>query len=67
MNPMRKDAKEYDWLEDPFNEDKQAEDMLRAQRTRNLGCIAVALVVIVLFFALIIGGFVLFGAVGAGL
>ncbi len=67
MSSMKKDTKDYDWLEDPFNEDKQAEEMLRAQRTRNIGCIAVALVVIILFFAFIIGGFVLFGAMSASL
>ncbi len=57
--------KEYDWLDDPFNEEKQAEDLLRAQRSRNLGCLAVGLIVLGLFLVLIIGGSILIGTISA--
>ncbi len=52
---------EYDWLNDPFDEAKQAADLERARRSRGLGCVlaAVVLVAAVAFLA-----FVVLGAVG---
>ncbi|WP_251212845.1 hypothetical protein [Adlercreutzia murintestinalis] len=56
---MRKD--DYNWLDDPFDEEKQARDLERAQASRNVGCIAGVLAIILIVVALGV-----FGCVAAG-
>lgn len=57
---------EYDWLDDPFNEDKQAEDMEMMKTSGSaklaLGCLVLIVLFVVLVFVL---AFVMFGFAGA--
>lgn len=48
--------REYDWIDDPFDEEKEAKDLLKAKKAHNLGCLVVALVILVLFGLMIFAG-----------
>lgn len=52
--------REYDWLDDPFDDSKNAEALEEARRSRNMGCIVSA--VIIVFVCFVIVGLVMFGA-----
>ena len=60
---MARKQEEYDWLNDPFDEKKSAEELERARGSKGAGC---ALVVVVAACIILIIGFVgvlgLFGA-----
>lgn len=43
---------DYDWIDDPFNEEKQAEELKRANDSKRVGCLIVAIVVVALFILL---------------
>lgn len=60
MRPMRE---EYDWLNDPFDEKKCAEELERARGGKAAGC-GLA-VVVAAALALIVGAVVVLGALGA--
>ena len=48
--------KEYDWLNDPFDESKQEEDYQRAIMSRRVGClVAVIVMIIVAIVVCVIG------------
>ncbi len=59
-NKKSKDE-EYDWLEDPFDEEKQAADLEEARRAQRRSCLVVAiiLIVIVLVAVILFGAYVL--------
>ncbi len=57
---MRKD--EYNWLDDPFDEEKQAQEMQRAQSSRNIGCLVGALAVIIIVVVICVFGCMAVGA-----
>ena len=52
---MAKNKQEYDWLEDPFNDEKNKEAYLEAQKSQGKGClfILLAFVAVILAFILI--------------
>ena len=60
---MSRKKEEYDWLNDPFDERKSAEELERARGSKGAGC---ALAVVVAACALLIVGFVaVLGVFGA--
>lgn len=46
---------EYDWLEDPFDEKKCAEEMERARSGKGAGCGFLAVLVAVVVFVVVFG------------
>lgn len=44
--------KKYDWLEDPFNEEKSKKELEEAKRSQNKGLLVVLIVVIVVMLGL---------------
>ncbi|MDO4291183.1 MAG: hypothetical protein Q4C41_08160 [Eggerthellaceae bacterium] len=62
---MRPKREEYDWINDPFDEKKCAEELERARGGKAAGC-GLA-VVVVAALALIVGAVVAIGALGAAL
>ncbi|WP_165044199.1 hypothetical protein [Adlercreutzia sp. ZJ138] len=63
---MTRKREEYDWLNDPFDEKKCAEELQRARRSKATGCLVafVAVVAVALLVALGIG---VIGALSSGL
>lgn len=43
----------YDWIDDPFDDAKNAEDLESARRSRNLGCVICGVIAVV---AILVGG-----------
>ncbi len=56
----QKKEQEYDWLEDPFNEEKAAQELERAQSAQRRGCIVAVIVVLAALIVLFVIGFILF-------
>lgn len=48
---MSKTDREYDWLNDPFDDSKQEGDLKRAQASQRTGCVIGALVIVVVVIA----------------
>ena len=65
MGPMRKQREEYDWLNDPFEEKKAAEELQQAQMS---GCsrLGVLLAVLAVAALLVLVGVVACGALSLG-
>ncbi len=51
---MRKSKQSYDWLDDPFDEQKQAEEKEEIDHARKTGCLSAFLIIVIL---LLIGAF----------
>lgn len=54
-------SEEYDWIDDAFDDKKNAEEMERARGPKLAG----VLLVVVLIFAVLLIGFAIFGIIGA--
>ena len=54
-------SEEYDWIDDAFDDKKNAEEMERARGPKLAG----VLLVVVLIFAVLLVGFAIFGIIGA--
>ena len=46
----------YGWLDDAFDDEKQAEELQRAQASRNIGCLVGALVIVAIVVILAVVG-----------
>lgn len=58
--------KEYDWLDDPFDEEKAAADLDAMRSAKRRGCIAAVILVIVALIILGAAGCMALGVFGAG-
>lgn len=63
---MAKQREEYDWLNDPFDEKKCAEELARARGSKATGCL-VAFVAVVALALLAALGVIVIAALGSGL
>ena len=54
-------SEEYDWIDDAFDDKKNAEEMERARGPKLAG----VLLVVVLILAVLLVGFAIFGIIGA--
>lgn len=44
----------YGWLDDAFDDEKAAQELERAQRSRNLGCLIVLLAAVLIIIAFVL-------------
>lgn len=61
---MARGKEEYDWLNDPFDEKRSAEELERARGSKGAGCALAAVVAACVL--LIVGFIVVLGVFGAG-